>query len=209
MDKLKSWHQHSKWIPTQFWFPRFQTFLTVVALVSFVWLWLESCVVDTWKVHIRALALSALPSFNLNGRALRKTPPHYSTLSLLFTILDLLYHWSQLENQCMGITNVGCLCHGGLAEMECVFLYLRNWGSSSCRFTGKPDTHSTRLWRLRICYANGIPEPISHWISTLALCHCPRAVLYVRSNCHCIWLADGVALHIPQQYLNYYTSLYG
>ena len=53
---------------------------------------------------------------------------NYSTLSFLFTILDLLYHWSQLENQCMGITNVGCLCHGGLAEMECVFLYRRNEG---------------------------------------------------------------------------------
>ena len=136
MDKLKSWHPHSEWIPTQFGFSRFQTFLTVVALVSFVWLWLDSCVVDSWKVHIRALTLLAFSFFNLNERALRKTWSNYSTLSFLLTILEFLYHRSLLENKCMGITNVGCLCHGGLAEMECVFLYLRNRGSSSCRFTG-------------------------------------------------------------------------
>ena len=186
MEKLKSWHPHSQWIPTQFGFSRFQTFLTVVAFVSFVWLRLESCVVDTWKVHIRALAPSAFPSFNLNGRALRKTPPHYSTLSFLFMILDLMYHWSQLENQCMGITNVGGLCHGGLAEMDCVFLYQRNWGSSSCRFTGKPATHSTRVWRLRLLWEwhPGTDFALNFNLGSVSLSFC------------CVMRAKSVPLHV-------------
>jgi hypothetical protein len=122
MEKLKSWHPHSQWIPTQFGFSRLQTSLTVVALVSFVWLWLDSCVVDSWKVHIRALALSTFSFFNLNGRALRKTWPNYSTLSFLFTILDLLYHWSKLEND----------ARESLMLDVCVMVVWQRWSVSSC-----------------------------------------------------------------------------